>query len=242
MSLELCDIPTFLAFHPSEKQFCVGLINGNILLYEYSLNDELFDFVLKWSYEKSANKPIRSIVFIRHQNRLNVWTCDSSSKIRVFRAQEGTLKKLILNTHEYPISAMCTINDKFVCTGDEDGTVKLWDVETFACVQSVRFHGDFISDLKYISHKKNLLVASGDGSLAVYDFKKAPQQVLLHAQSESTDDEFLCFETLQDYKKVIFLRHLILDCVLRHFWYRVRLSVGILWRSKRKASSTLRVD
>jgi len=57
------------------------------------------------------------------------------------------------------ISSRVTHMESMLLTGDDDGSVKLWDLRTRACVQCWSENEDFISDFA-IAEDKNIALAT----------------------------------------------------------------------------------
>ena len=54
-------------------------------------------------------------------------------------------------------------------TGSSDSKVKLWDLQTRACLQTVADHTDQVWGVAFRSDGKRLVSVSDDKSIAVYD-------------------------------------------------------------------------
>lgn len=86
-----------------------------------------------------------------------------------------------------------------IASGDDDGTIKVWDTRQNSCCNRVKAHEDYISDMEFVPDSKQLLVTSGDGRLSVCSIRK--NKVL--ACSEFSEDELLSVVLMKHGKKVL---------------------------------------
>ncbi|KAJ2842897.1 WD domain repeat-containing protein 55, partial [Coemansia brasiliensis] len=113
--------------------------------------------------------------------------------------ETGTEKIRIASAHEKPLNMIKFVNEQIVATGDEAGSVKLWDVRQKKQAFVYSEHVDYISDMVFHAPKRHLLATSGDGCLSVYDVRKAkPFQV-----SANQDDELLSVAVMRNGTKVV---------------------------------------
>eukprot|EP01125_Pyxidicula_operculata_P007911 TRINITY_DN266_c1_g1_i1.p1 TRINITY_DN266_c1_g1~~TRINITY_DN266_c1_g1_i1.p1 ORF type:complete len:263 (+),score=83.80 TRINITY_DN266_c1_g1_i1:339-1127(+) len=87
--------------------------------------------------------------------------------------------------------------ENMLYTGDDDGTVKIWDIRQKKATKTFSENCDFISDLGW--HENMLLCTSGDGTLAVYDLRKN----ILEAMSDNMEDELLSISIVKNGSKVV---------------------------------------
>lgn len=87
-------------------------------------------------------------------------------------------------------------------SGDDNGTVQIWDkrsLNTWDNEHSMSEQEDYISCLAYRQQDMSLVATSGDGTLAVYDIRKAR----LRQQSEPDEDEMLSCVIVKRGRKVV---------------------------------------
>eukprot|EP00897_Mesotaenium_endlicherianum_P002095 jgi/Mesen1/1913/ME000143S00957 len=93
--------------------------------------------------------------------------------------------------HDAAINRLEAIDEHTFASGDDLGTVKIWDTREQACSSTYSVHEDFISDMEYAAPSQHLLACSGDGTLSV------------EKQSENGEDELLSLTILKKGKKVV---------------------------------------
>ena len=102
--------------------------------------------------------------------------------------------------HRDAINALHVVSETVLATGDDSGTVKLWDLRTRGCVVEYEEHADFISGLATSEHRPDTLVASsGDGTLSVMEWRKKDGIEL----SYQLEDEPLCLAIVKGGSKVV---------------------------------------
>jgi len=86
--------------------------------------------------------------------------------------------------------------------GDDDGHIAVYDVRRKQPAVEWAENEDFITDFALGSDHLSLCATSGDGTLAVYDLRKAGTKGLI-AMSDFQEDEFLSITIVKDGSKVL---------------------------------------
>ena len=70
----------------------------------------------------------------------------------------------------YRIRSTLAMNDKYVLSGSEDGTVVVWDLLTGAVVEKVNSSskGRFVSSIAFCERRKEWASAGGEGVVTVW--------------------------------------------------------------------------
>ncbi|KAJ3345126.1 WD domain repeat-containing protein 55 [Entophlyctis luteolus] len=98
-----------------------------------------------------------------------------------------------------PVNCIKALDNNMLATGDDGGTVKLWDTRDRKLVAKYTANEDFISDFVWVSEHNTLLATSADGRLSVFDIrKKKPVKV-----SDFQDDELLSLTLVKNGQKAI---------------------------------------
>lgn len=109
------------------------------------------------------------------------------------------------------LSALTALNKDLIIAGTDDGSVVLFDLQTSSCtpVASILEQGDYISAIRVLeappalaqsvsakqTKRYRVAVASGDGSLCVYDVRTPPRgRIKLIAATPGFDDDLLSLE------------------------------------------------
>ncbi|KAK3577747.1 hypothetical protein CHS0354_015784 [Potamilus streckersoni] len=193
--IELADIVIDVDFHPIKSIVAAGTIEGEIIVYSYSCDPAKENKELQKS--KHHKKSCRSLRFSPSGEELHSVSKDKS--IKCLDLNTGKLKRKIKNAHESPIYSICMTGENFIATGDDDGTVKVWDLRKKTAVMELKQNDDFISDMAIDSHRKILLATSGDGTLIAFNIRKRQMEL----QSELFDSEFLSVAIVKGEKKVV---------------------------------------
>ncbi|KAF8958962.1 WD repeat-containing protein JIP5 [Flammula alnicola] len=103
--------------------------------------------------------------------------------------------------HDSPINRVKYLMPWLLSTGDDDGTVKLWDPRQRDSIRTYTQHFDYISDFLWLDDKRQLVATSGDGTLSVMDVRSKKPEPL--AQSEDQEDELLSIVAIKGATKVV---------------------------------------
>lgn len=71
-----------------------------------------------------------------------------------------------------PINALLLVDENIVATGDDEGTLKVWDMRRGTSFMDLKQHEDYISDITIDQNKRTLLTARSPASRALSLQKK----------------------------------------------------------------------
>ena len=109
-----------LKFSPCCNMLALSQVSGNVRVYTYAENR--MDQVLDLTHHKQS---VRSIDFSPNGNILYAASKDKSFSV----ISNGRLEGQLVGAHDESINKISHIeNDHVIATGDDDGTVKLWDM------------------------------------------------------------------------------------------------------------------
>jgi len=100
--------------------------------------------------------------------------------------------------HDCPINAMVTYNESMLITGDDNGTVKLWDLRKKTCAFEWNENEDYITDFVVGPNTNFVVATSGDGCLSVLHLRKGT----LEAMSDNMEDGLLSCTLVKNAQKV----------------------------------------
>lgn len=156
----LDDFVVGLSFHPENDILAVGTMGGDALLYKYSVDgNELLNTL------ELHTKAIRDIQFSLEGNELLSTAKDRS--IVLTDVETGAFKRIYEQAHDQPVSKLSIIDEYMFASGDDDGTVKLWDTrdKNNGPIFAVKEVDDYITAITTNDAKKVLVTTSGDGFL-----------------------------------------------------------------------------
>ncbi|XP_046550091.1 LOW QUALITY PROTEIN: WD repeat-containing protein 55-like [Haliotis rubra] len=191
--IELEDLTVTVDFHPSKDIIAVGCIDGEVSIHSYSTK-ESNKLLKKLCHHKNA---CRCIKFSPSGDRLHTVSKDKS--LWSIDTETGKVKKKIKKAHEALTYSLVTTDENFIATGDDDGTIKVWDMRTKTCTYEVKENDDFISDMIIDDQRKFFLATSGDGTLSAFNIRRKRMDL----QSELFDSEFLSLAAMKGEKKVV---------------------------------------
>lgn len=182
-----------LTFHPKENLVAAGLLSGDVFCYKYSVEEKN---ELKF-HSNHHNKSCRTLQFSENGDKLFTASLDKS--IVSLDVETGKIVYQQEEAHDNPINRILRLNENLLASGDDDGIVKLWDLRKKKTTMEWQENDDFISDMKYVPEKKNLLVSGADGYFSVFDIRKKD----VYARSDNLDDELLSITLVKNKSKVI---------------------------------------
>jgi len=142
-------------------------------------------------------KACRSVEF--DENGETIISASKDKSIMLTDIQTEKLKQFYDKAHDEPIYKLYVIDENLFSTGDETGTIKLWDRRQKEPIFSLKEVEDYISSMLTNDAKKILLATSGDGYLTAINIGARK----LYVQSEPYDEELNCMGLYRNDSKLI---------------------------------------
>lgn len=158
--INIDDYVVDLSFHPSNDLLAAGTMTGDVLIYRYSVDEcELMNTV------EIHSKAIRSFEFDGDGQQF--YSASKDRSIMITNVETGKFVREYSQAHEQSISKLLVIDERLFATGDDDGTVKVWDVRDSQMkpIFGLKEVDDYITSLLTNNAGKMLLATSGDGYL-----------------------------------------------------------------------------
>lgn len=158
--ISIDDYVVDLSFHPTEDILAAGTISGDAVIYKYSVDGNILVNTLELHV-----KAIRDIEF-NHDGSV-LFSASKDRSILMTDVETGKFRRCYEQAHEQPVSKMNVFDENLFATGDDDGTVKVWDIREKSNnpIFSLKEVEDYITSILTNDAKKILLTTSGDGFL-----------------------------------------------------------------------------
>ncbi|EDO47048.1 predicted protein [Nematostella vectensis] len=182
-----------VGFHPERDVIAVAQIAGTVSLHSYEAGKDS-KMLMELNHHK---KPCRALAFSK--DGLHLFTASKDKSLQAIDMNSGSIAHAIKKAHSCPVNCLKVISDHLVATGDDEGSVKVWDSRTVACVMEMKENEDFISDMECDSDCKLLLATSGDGSLSVFNVRRHKHE----DSSDNVETELLSLAIVKGGRKVV---------------------------------------
>ena len=182
-----------LGFHPTRPLLAVGLITGQVRIYDCSN---------KMPSKLISSKPHKEACRDLHfsSDGANIFSVGADQLLHQRDIETNTPVWRKASAHNTAINAVTPLAEMGVVTGDDDGMLKLWDTRQRKKAMEFKEHSDFISKMLFVPEKQHsLAVASGDGCLSVFDLRRGR----LSALSDNQEDELLSLALVKGGKKLL---------------------------------------
>ncbi|KAM7366642.1 hypothetical protein PAMP_016063 [Pampus punctatissimus] len=171
-------IANTVALHPSRDMLVCGDVDGDVYAFSYSCtegeNREL------WSSGHHM-KSCRQVRF--SADGLQLYSVSRDKAVHLLDVERGQLVTRIRGAHGAPINSLLLVDQNILATGDDGGTLKVWDMRKGTAIMDLKHHEDYISDIAVDQAKRILLTASGDGTMGVFNIKRRRFELLSEFQS-----------------------------------------------------------
>ncbi|KAG8368880.1 hypothetical protein BUALT_Bualt15G0092600 [Buddleja alternifolia] len=184
-----------LDFHPWSNVVATGDISGKLFLYRYAAESQQPQRLLEVNAHKK--KSCRMLRFVNEGRAIITGSEDRS--ILAMDVETGTAIARLKNSHRAPISRVVNLTESTIASGDDEGCIKVWDIQYRSCCNSFNVHEDVISDMTFASDSMKLIGTSGDGTLSVCNLRSNKVQT----RSEFSGDELLSIVMMKNGRKVI---------------------------------------
>lgn len=190
--IKLEDFITDVCFHPGRDIIALATIIGDVHLYEYGTEENK----LLRTIEVHA-KACRDVEFT--EDGRSLITCSKDKCVMITDMETEKLKKLYETAHEEAINKLHVLDERLFATGDDAGTVKLWDFRTKDAIFELKEVEDQITQMLTNEQNKLLLATSADGYLTTYNIGARK----LYVQSEPYEEELNCMGIYRGSSKLV---------------------------------------
>lgn len=129
----------------------------------------------------------------KHDHVIAAATGDGSVKIFSFSSSDSSrpLAALIGHSAETYSVNWNLFNRDLVCTASWDRTVRVWDMTTTQCINTMSHHSAIAYEAKWNPRSDHVIASvGGDGDLVIVDMREAKNVTRIHAH----DNEILCLD------------------------------------------------
>ena len=187
--------PFDVAFHPTTHVFGVGLITGDIEFWTHTDDSCRKMETLRKVHGTEA---CRALAYVDGGKTLLSGGGDCS--VVATDVVTGTTVARLENAHASPVNRLITLQEHLIATGDDEGTVKIWDTRARSACGEHKPFVDFVSDMKYAGdHVNELVISSGDGTLGCLSLTAGK----MIGQCDNLEDELLSVEIVKGGRKVV---------------------------------------
>ncbi|KAJ8865910.1 hypothetical protein PR048_033433 [Dryococelus australis] len=152
------DFVVDISFHPEQDVIAAATVMGDVLLYKYAIDST--ELMATWELHTKA---CRDIEFNRDGSLL--FSCSKDKSIMVTDVASGKLVGAYDNAHETAVYSLLVLDRNMFTSGDEAGTVKLWDLRKKEAVFSLKEMEDYVSKMATTEARRHVVCTSGEGTL-----------------------------------------------------------------------------
>ncbi|KAG8038565.1 hypothetical protein G9C98_006261 [Cotesia typhae] len=185
-----------ICFHPEQDFIALACTNGDIKVYKYSNDENISQSVIE-AHEDSC----RDVKFSANGDTLFSVSKDKSIAITDFATQK--FKGIYEEAHDSPIHVLSVISENTFATGDDDGTIKLWDLRQSGRLPifSVKGEGSSVNAMLTNDEKKYLVCAIGDGTIMTINMPA--KKVYCRTSEDAEYDESSCMGLFKHNSKIL---------------------------------------
>jgi WD40 repeat protein/MinD-like ATPase involved in chromosome partitioning or flagellar assembly len=129
---------------------------------------------------------------------ISLWDTTTWHQIYRFRADTGAVLRLVW------------LNDIQLCSGSEDGTLRIWNVRSFECEMVMKGHTGAVLDVAYHAPNEMLVSSSADRSIRVWDVHSGEtkqtlqfNQAIVRSVTFSADGQWLASDAYDGWSCVL---------------------------------------
>uniref|UniRef100_A0A8D3B433 WD repeat-containing protein 55 n=1 Tax=Scophthalmus maximus TaxID=52904 RepID=A0A8D3B433_SCOMX len=193
-NIRLEAIANTVALHPSRDLLVCGDVDGDVYAYSYSCTEGENREVWSSGHHMKSCRQVRFSA-----DGLQLYSVSRDKAVHLLDVERGQLVTRIRGAHGAPINSLLLVDENILATGDDGGTLKVWDMRKGTAFMDVKQHDDYISDIAVDQAKRILLTASGDGTMGVFNIKRRRFEL----QSEFQSGDLTSVALMKRGKKVV---------------------------------------
>ncbi|XP_026178894.1 WD repeat-containing protein 55 [Mastacembelus armatus] len=176
--IRLAAIANTVALHPTRDLLVCGDVDGDLYAFSYSCTEGENQEVWSSGHHLKSCRQVRFSA-----DGLKLCSVSRDKAIHLLDVERGQLVTRIRGAHGTPINSLLLVDENILATGDDGGTLKVWDMRKGTAIMDLKQHEDYISDITVDQSKRILLTASGDGTMGVFNIKRRRFELLSEYQS-----------------------------------------------------------
>ncbi|XP_023270282.1 WD repeat-containing protein 55 [Seriola lalandi dorsalis] len=171
-------IANTVALHPSRDLLVCGDVDGDVYAFSYSCTEGENREVWSSGHHMKSCRQVRFSA-----DGLKLYSVSRDKAVHLLDVERGQLVTRIRGAHGAPIYSLLLVDENILATGDDGGTLKVWDMRKGTAIMDLKQHEDYISDIAVDQAKRILLTTSGDGTMGVFNIKRRRFELLSEYQS-----------------------------------------------------------
>ena len=138
-----------LDVHPSRPLIAVGLITGQLKLYDHSEATRKTREIRQAASARPHKGSCRAVRFSADGGGVFSTGSDGSLQLRDLASNKPAWRKREAHGAESSINALCLLGERGVATGDDEGSLAMWDLRSRKKALSFRENTEYVADLLY---------------------------------------------------------------------------------------------
>ncbi|KAG7236309.1 hypothetical protein INR49_001225, partial [Caranx melampygus] len=186
-------IANTVALHPNRDLLVCGDVDGDVYAFSYSCTEGENQEVWSSGHHMKSCRQVRF-----SSDGLKLYSVSRDKAVHLLDVERGQLVTRIRGAHGAPINSLLVVDENILATGDDGGTLKVWDMRKGTAIMDLKHHEDYIGDIAVDQAKRILLTASipvqaklcspvnghsGDGTMGVFNIKRRRFELLSEYQS-----------------------------------------------------------
>lgn len=188
-------------FHPEENLFAAAIVTGEIELHRYDLEEKAAEKQKVLISHEDSCRTARFLV--EGDSNANAGLASTSADCFAAVSDLEAGKRTWRGKLRAAGNALLPMGKHKMVVGDDDGGISFFDTRKKKATGTFSENSDFITDLALGTDGFSLCATAGDGTLAVYDIRKAGSAEGLIAMSDFQEDEFLSLAIMKHGTKVL---------------------------------------
>ncbi|XP_069950890.1 WD repeat-containing protein 55 homolog isoform X2 [Cherax quadricarinatus] len=181
-----------ICFHPSVELLSTATMDGEVMIYRYS--QDSVEEVARLSHHKKA---CRAVCY--NDDGTVLYTISKDKSLAVIDTQNSAIRQHIKDAHESSVFSFLPI-DEFMCaSGDDDGTVKIWDLRKKKPIFDFKCGEQTVTSLITDEQNKFLVASVNDGSIAGFNIRGKA----LETQSELYGSEMTSLSLVRNDSRLV---------------------------------------
>jgi len=173
---------TSVSFSPDGKKIVTGSKDKTAILWDVAAGERLTTLKGHTGYVTSVafSPDSRYVVTGSYDCTARIWDVETGRLVRVFKGVlkeffrgfiKGMLKGFLKGHYESITAVAYSPDGRYIVTGSEDKTARLWDVRKGEEVRIFKGHTDYVTSVNFSSDGRYLVTGSLDKTTKIWDLK-----------------------------------------------------------------------
>lgn len=174
------------------NDYADSIVKNNIIIWDAETGAELKSMEGHGPINSLAFSPDGSRIVTASENTIEIWDVESGEKLMTWLESPETAQDTETDPEFADMDIVTHVtyspNGSLIASTSWDKTIKIWDAQTGAGINTLVGHQDFVESASFSPDSKQIVSASGDRTVRIWDVETGEEIKTLEGHSEYVTD------------------------------------------------------